>query len=191
MISIDWGTRTIYVPKAYTALVSGPPNEIREMDINTFRLDLKSLESSDEGMGYPITHNHNTEVLLGGVTYARIVEMINGYTVTFEDGQYAINLIGANSNIADVVNVNQTSVRSFNAAGLIVTTGDGASPADIATAVWNHTTGATLAVRMAEAWGRLGLDPTKPLVTGNTEITFGDIVMALTEIPNQVTLTRQ
>jgi hypothetical protein len=44
--------------------------------------------------------------------------MINNYTVTFEDGQYAVNLVGANSNIADVVNVNQVSVRSANSAGL-------------------------------------------------------------------------
>ena len=44
--------------------------------------------------------------------------MINGYTVTFEDGQYAVNLVGANSNVGDRVNVNQVSVRSANSAGL-------------------------------------------------------------------------
>lgn len=41
--------------------------------------------------------------------------------MTFEDGQYAVNLIGANSNIADRVNVNQVSVRSANSAGLVQT----------------------------------------------------------------------
>ncbi|MDH3930309.1 MAG: hypothetical protein OEV22_20455, partial [Deltaproteobacteria bacterium] len=66
-----------------------------------------------------VTHRHNTEVLLGGIVYARVVEIISGYTITFEDGQYAVNLTGANSNIGDVVNVNQVSVRSANAAGLI------------------------------------------------------------------------
>jgi hypothetical protein len=66
-----------------------------------------------------VTHRHNTEVLLGGVTYARVVEIISGYTITFEDGQYAVNLTGANSNIGDVVNVNQVSIRSANSAGLI------------------------------------------------------------------------
>jgi hypothetical protein len=40
--------------------------------------------------------------------------------VTFEDGQYAVNLVGANSNIPDKTNVNQVSVRAFNTAGLVV-----------------------------------------------------------------------
>jgi hypothetical protein len=44
---------------------------------------------------------------------------------------------------------------------------------------------------LAEAWGRLGLDPSKPLITGQTQITFGDIVMALAESGGAITLTRQ
>ena len=55
---------------------------------------------------------------VGGVILARVIQIINGYTVTFEDGQYAVNLVGANSNVGDVVNVNQVSVRSANSAGL-------------------------------------------------------------------------
>jgi hypothetical protein len=50
-----------------------------------------------------------------------VIEIINDYTVTFEDGQYAVNLVGANSNIADRVNVNQVSVRAANSAGLVQT----------------------------------------------------------------------
>ena len=208
MISINWNTRVIYIPKVDTTLVQSVPTEIRELDISVFRLALKDLEVSDDGMNFPITHNHNTTVTLSGVTYARIVEIINGYTITFEDGQYAVNLIGANSNIADVVNVNQVSVRASNSAGLVVTTGAGVSPTDVANAVWshptginvpinsanavwNHSTGVLIAIRLAEVWGRLGLDPTKPLITGATQVTFGDIVMALTELSGQVTLDRQ
>ena len=121
-ISIDWGTKIITVPKAYTTLVQSTPTEIREMPINQFRLDLKALEAGAEGIPHIKTHRHNTEVLLGGIVYARTVEIISGYTVTFEDGQYAVNLTGANSNIGDVVNVNSVSVRSSNAAGLISNT---------------------------------------------------------------------
>ena len=118
-ITIDWGNKIIYVPKIFTTLVQSTPIEIRQLSINDFRLELKELEWTVEGMAHLRTHNHNTEVLLGGITYARVVEIINGYTVTFEDGAYAVNLIGANSNIGDVVNLNQVSVRSANAAGLI------------------------------------------------------------------------
>jgi len=119
MISIDWGTKVISIPKAYTTLVQATPAEIRDLPLNQFRLDLKALESSAEGMAHLKTHQHNTEILLGGIVYARTIEIISGYTVTFEDGNYAVNLTGANSNVGDVVNLNQVSIRSQNAAGLI------------------------------------------------------------------------
>lgn len=118
-ISIDWGTRVIFVPRADMTLVQSTPTEIRELSLNSFRLELKDLEDSEEGIAHPDTHIHNTEVFLGGITFARVIQIINGYTVTFEDGQYAVNLTGANSNVGDVVNVNQVSVRSQNSAGLI------------------------------------------------------------------------
>jgi hypothetical protein len=80
---------------------------------------LKDLENSTEGMAFPSTHNHTAPINVGGVQLARVVEILNGYSITFEDGQYAVNLVGANNNIGDVVNVNQVSVRSSNSAGLV------------------------------------------------------------------------
>lgn len=117
-ITIDWGTKVISVPKADLTLIQSTPTEIRQLNLDTFRLTLKDLEDDPEGMPFDRTHNHNTSVTVGGVTLARVIEIINGYTVTFEDGQYAVNLVGANSNVGDVVNVNQVSVRSANSAGL-------------------------------------------------------------------------
>lgn len=121
-ISIDWVNKIINVPKADLLLIQIIPMEIRELDIDSFRMELKALEESEAGMTFPDTHSHNPEVSVGGVSLARVVEIINGYTVTFEDGQYAVNLTGANSNIGDRVNVNQVSVRSANSAGLITNT---------------------------------------------------------------------
>jgi len=118
-ITIDWGTRIINIPKADLAVVQLVPTEIRSLDINAFRLILKDLEDSEDGMLYPATHSHNPPVSVGGTTLARVIEIINGYTILFEDGQYAVNLVGANSNIADVSIVNQVSIRSQNSAGLI------------------------------------------------------------------------
>lgn len=118
-ISINWGTKVITVLKTDLTLIQSTPTVIYNMDLNLFRLSLKDLEDSEDGMHFPITHNHSPEVSLGGLTYARVIEIINGYTITFEDGQYAVNLIGANSNVADNVNVNQVSVRSNNSAGMI------------------------------------------------------------------------
>jgi len=48
-ISITWPTGEIYVPKADMTLVQSTPFEIRELDINTFRLALKDLEDDEEG----------------------------------------------------------------------------------------------------------------------------------------------
>lgn len=121
-ITIDWGnTYVISIPKADLTLIQSTPTEIRELNLNTFRLALKDLEDSEDGMSFPDTHRHNTEVTLGGLTFARVIEILSPYTVTFEDGNYAVNLVGANSNVGDKVNVNQVSVRSQNSAGLIST----------------------------------------------------------------------
>jgi len=136
-ISINWATKIINIPIAdLTPISSG----IYELDVNEFRLILKELEESEDGMIFQKTHNHNTSIVLSGVTYSRIVEIINGYTITFEDGQYAVNIVGANSNVADVVNINQVSIRTANSAGLIVA-GSGVTNDDVTNiknAVWDE-----------------------------------------------------
>jgi FlaG/FlaF family flagellin (archaellin) len=118
-ITIDWGTRVIYVPKADTVLVQASPSEIRELDVDVLRLRLKDLEDDDAGIPFPTTHVHNPPVSIGGVTLARVIELINGYTITFEDGIYIVNIAGGNSNIADVTNLNSVSIRTANSAGLV------------------------------------------------------------------------
>jgi len=153
LITIDWSTKVISIAKEYLITIQTSPTEIYQLDLDAFRLDLKDIEDGDVGIVNDDTHSHNTEVLLSGITYARVIEIINGYTITFEDGQYAVNLIGANSNVADVVNVNQVSVRAANSAGLIaINTGSGVTEQDkldIADRVWDepaseHVTTGTL-----------------------------------------------
>jgi len=137
-ITVTWATRVINVPQADLTNLGGG---VYELDLDVFRLALKVLEASEEGMPELDTHRHNTTVTVAGTTLARTLEIINGYTVTFEDGQYAVNLVGANSNVAQVANVNQVSLRSFNTAGLIEvdTGGNSFTVAD----VWNHTINGT------------------------------------------------
>ena len=171
-ITINWATKVISVPKAVMTLVSSSPFEIRQLNIDTFRLALKDLEDDVEGQPWPTTHNHNTAVTVGGVTLARVVEMINGYTITFEDGNYAVNLVGANSNIGDVVNLNSVSVRAANSAGL--------TDLNIQAMVWNalvtdYTTAGTTGKALSDA-GASG-NPWGSPVAGNTAAgTFGELV---------------
>lgn len=94
-----------------------------------------------------MTHNHVAPINVGGVTLARVVEIINGYTVSFEDTgtPYSVRLDGANNNIADVANlITNVSIRSNNSAGLIqVDTGGGGSAptaGQVADAVWDEAT---------------------------------------------------
>lgn len=119
-ISIDYSTLVIYVPKADLTLVDAGPPEIRELDLDAFRLELKDLEDDVDGMAFLDTHRHVTETTIAGITLARVIEIINGYTVEFEDGQYTVNAVGANSNLRDVRVPNQVSLNTANSAGLIV-----------------------------------------------------------------------
>lgn len=117
-ISINWATRVITVPQADLTSLGG---SLYELDVDVFRLALKDIEDSEEGMNFPDTHRHNTAVTLAGVTYARTFEIINGYTVTFEPtgSPYTVKCVGANHNIGDVKNVNHVSLIVGNSAGLI------------------------------------------------------------------------
>jgi len=139
-ISINPLTFVINVPKADMTLVQSTPSEIRELDLNWFRLALKAYEAAVYGIYLLKTHNHNTQVTLGSLTFARVIEILPPYTVTFENYQYAVNLANANSNVSDRTNVNQVSVRSSNSAGLVAATstitGDDINA--IADAVWDE-----------------------------------------------------
>ncbi len=118
-LDVDWISGVITVPKADTTLVSAGPPEIRKYDVDAFRLELRTLEASEDGRPWLHTHDHETESELSGVTYARKVKIIPPYTVTFEDGQYSVRLVGANHNIGDVATANQVRLVINNSAGLI------------------------------------------------------------------------
>ena len=129
-ISVAWGTKIITIPQADLTPVTGT---LYELDTDWFRLQLKALEDDDWGMAHSDTHDHNTSYTVVGVTYARKVEVINGYSVTFENGSYSVRLSGSNNNIFDVENgiLNQNTVQVIaqNSAGLIE--GGGSSGGDL------------------------------------------------------------
>lgn len=116
-ITINPQTRVINVPQADLTLVSGSNYSL---SVNLFRLALKDIEDDPfKGIFLVDTHRHTAPVVLSGTTYARFIEIINGYRVEFEDGQYSVALTGANTNIIDVLVNNQVSVVANNSSGLI------------------------------------------------------------------------
>lgn len=135
IVHIDWPTKIIHILIENLTPVS--PN-LYELDVNDLRLALKLLEESEDGMVWPTTHIHNTSIVLAGVTYARTLQIINGYKVQFENSQYTVRCIGGNHNLADVKVQNSVSLIIGNSSGLIQTYSSGTSPFDIATAVRNE-----------------------------------------------------
>ena len=123
-MSVDWPSGVISVPQGDLTLVSGT---IYEMDTETyFRTELMKLMDDTQGIVWPTPMQHNTEVTVAGVTYSRVIEIINNYTVTFTpDSAWTVILKGSNNNIFDVENgiLNQNNVQVIptNSAGLIVT----------------------------------------------------------------------
>ncbi len=128
-VTVDYITKVISVLKADLTFVSGT---LYEMDTHQFKKDLAGLQDDEEGIPFIDMFRHGTEVTVAGTTFARTVEIINGYSVEFEDGQYTVRLVGSNNNIFDVENgilvQNQVQIIATNAAGLIVTSAGGTVP---------------------------------------------------------------
>lgn len=119
-ISINRATKKITVPKADLTLISGT---LYEYDTNAFRLEIKALDASESGITYLRATKHNTTVTVVGETYARTIQIINGYSVEFEDGAYSVILRGSNNDIWDIQSgilvQNQVQVIPTNSGGLI------------------------------------------------------------------------
>jgi hypothetical protein len=122
-ITIDFVTKVIDVPQADLTFVSGT---LYTLDSNQFRKDVMALLAAENHIWMPDAFIHNTEVTVAGTTFARTLEFINGYSITFEDtgSAYTVRIEGSNNNIFDAENgvLNPTplvTVIATNSAGLI------------------------------------------------------------------------
>ncbi len=124
-ITIDWPSKVISIPQADLTFISGT---LYEGNTETIRLALHALSASEEGMPFQRIFDHNTEVTVAGTTFARTIEIINGYSITFTpDAQWSVRLVGSNNNYFDIesniLNQNQVQVIPSNSAGLVVAVG--------------------------------------------------------------------
>jgi hypothetical protein len=134
-LTIDYATKVIDVPQADLTFVSGT---LYTLDSNQFRKDVMAILDDQTHIWMDDAFQHNTEVTVAGITYARTIEFINGYSVTFENtgSAYTVRIEGSNNNIFDVENgiLNPTplvTVISTNSAGLItVVSGSGVTQQD-------------------------------------------------------------
>lgn len=188
MLSVDWPTSVITIPQSYLTLISG---SLYELDLYQLHLDLRTEEATALGGPYSRTHDHDTEVSLSGLVYARRVNILPPYTVTFEDGQYGVNMVGANSNVFDVVNRNQVSVGSQNSAGLV----NPLSAQIVQEAIWstarseNNAPG-TMGEALQDIYRILGLEPGSPLRVTRTKMSAGSVTLQISSDANGKTATR-
>ena len=117
-ISVNWVTGVISIPRADMTLLQSVPTEIRQLNIMEFKDELGGLKDDVDGRPWTKPFTHNTDEEVEGVILSHVFKIIDPYTVTFEDGQYGVNLTGANSNIRSKTNRNQVSIASSNSAGL-------------------------------------------------------------------------
>jgi hypothetical protein len=179
--SVNWSTKVVTIPKADTVLVSASP-DVRSLDLTTLWENIIAIEESSEAISFDTIVRNVAPFTVAGVTLARVVEIINGYKIEFEDGQYAVNILGGNSNISDVIVRNQVSVNTGNSAGLVqVSSGSGLS-----------TEQATM---LEEIYVLMGLDPGRPLTTHQTyrrvPADGSTIDQAIDQDNGVVTVTRQ
>jgi len=120
---VDWPTGVISVLQADLIFVSGT---LYEHDTDAFRVELIALEDNEDGIVWPRTHNHSTSVAVAGDTFARIIEIVAPYSITYENtgSDYSVRLAGSNNNLFDVDNLilNPTpgvTIIGRNSAGLI------------------------------------------------------------------------
>ena len=133
-------TGEILVPRADMPVVQVSP-EIRELDVDAWRLELHDIADDVDMRPWPKMFLHNTQYTLSGTTYVRAFQIIDPYFVTFEDAQYAVRLVGGNNNILDVKTANQVSLLASNSAGKqVVNEGGGGGWDDI---LADHNTAGT------------------------------------------------
>jgi len=118
-LTIDFANKIIFPDRADMTLIQSTPIEIYQLDLNTFHEGMRNLEDDEGGIWAEVTHDYASPTTLSGVTYARLIEIINSYTVTFlPDSAWVAQIVGGNSNVGDRVNPNNVSVQVSNSAGL-------------------------------------------------------------------------
>lgn len=185
-LTFDHATKRVNVPQA----------EAQPLMIQALVNAAREEEASERGIAYdPIITASGKDTLKSGVKTGITAALLGTWGISFEPGAYQAVIDGGNlaDALARVVNTGNPQVLVLASAAATVVSGDGAmvpTAEQNATAVWNHPNAVQIAARLAEAWGRLGLDPSKPLVTNQTTITFGDILMALSGDATSTTVTR-
>ena len=138
-LQFDFVNKIVTVPQSDCTLVSGT---FYTLDTNWFKNELNKELSDEQHIWVEDIYIHNTEVgPIAGTTFARTIQIINGWMVEFSpDAQWTVQLEGSNNDIWSVGDgilvQNQVQVIPTNSAGLI--TGGTATGGATAQEVWEY-----------------------------------------------------
>ena len=133
MASVQWDTRILSIDQS--ELVEVTAGTVYSMDTGWLWTTIHDIQDDPGGMANPDIMFSSQPYTLSGVTYARAVEIVNGYKIQFTgpvapNDHYAVVLQGGNNNVADVFIPNPVTVIANNSAGLAEAAG--------ADAVWDE-----------------------------------------------------
>ena len=118
-LTVDFGNKIIYPDRDTMVQVQSSPVAIYQLNVNDLHVGLRDLEDDSGGIWADDTHTYKAPTTLSGVTYARLMEIVNDYTVTFlPDEAWVCQVVGGNSNVGDRINPNNVSLQVANSAGL-------------------------------------------------------------------------
>lgn len=180
-MTIDFDTGLINVLSPATALA------IQDL-IDTIR----EAEASEEGICFDsIASASGKESLGGSISVGMTVNLATGWQVKWYAGSYQAsigggNLVGGPGGVPVAYTPNVQVLLTQSANATLVETGVSGLTAEESTKLTNAET------RVTEAWQRLGLDPSNPVVNhpdGSFDV--GDIDVNASEAGGSITQTRQ
>jgi hypothetical protein len=144
-ITIDQGTKRITIPQGDLTFVSG---SLYELNTETFRTTMNDLMDDEAHIWMDDYAARNAPVTVAGTTFAQTIEIINGWSLQFENLAMTVRLVSSNNNFFDVesgilISSPLVNVIGQNSAGLVVS-GSGMSAVE--------------SQRLAEVWRDQGLD---------------------------------
>lgn len=113
-IEMDWSNKVINIPKSglKSLTTNIATREIRLLDVEILWRDLAALNANLEGIVFEIMYDNTPPYNAQGINQQyRRLKIISGYTVTFENGDYTVDIANGVSNILEIVNKNKVIVR--------------------------------------------------------------------------------
>lgn len=123
----DWNGQLLHVPKSDLTPTGDPQRFV--LDMEWLRFQLHALEYSEPGETAYRMHTRVAPIPVGSITKPQAISIINGWTLEFEPGDpdpYMVTVVGADTNLSDLVVLNNVSVRAELSTGTVqVSTGSG------------------------------------------------------------------